>query len=53
MIEQSGFEIAFTHGDYPTLTKESSFYLYRHCTTGAVAKVGLRVLLCWPAQRFA
>jgi methylase of polypeptide subunit release factors len=26
MIEQSGFEIAFIHGDYPTLTKESSFY---------------------------
>ena len=26
MIEQSGFEIFFTHGDYPTLTKESSFY---------------------------
>jgi methylase of polypeptide subunit release factors len=26
MIEQSGFEIFFTHGDYPALTKESSFY---------------------------
>ena len=26
MIEQSGFEIFFTHGDYPLLTKESSFY---------------------------
>jgi len=26
MIEQSGFEIFFAHGDYPTLTKESSFY---------------------------
>jgi hypothetical protein len=26
MIEQSGFEIAFTDGDYPTLTSESSFY---------------------------
>jgi methylase of polypeptide subunit release factors len=26
MIEHSGFEIFFTHGDYSTLTKESSFY---------------------------
>ena len=26
MIEQSGFEIAFTDGDCPTLTSESSFY---------------------------
>jgi predicted RNA methylase len=26
MIEHSGFDILFTHGDYPTLTKESSFY---------------------------
>ena len=26
MIEQAGFEIFFTHGDHPTLTKESSFY---------------------------
>jgi hypothetical protein len=26
MIEQSGFEIFFTHDDYPALTKESSFY---------------------------
>jgi methylase of polypeptide subunit release factors len=26
MIEQSGHEIFFTHGDYATLTKESSFY---------------------------
>ena len=26
MIEQSGHEIFFTHGDYPTLTEESSFY---------------------------
>jgi hypothetical protein len=26
MIEQSGFEIFFTHGDHPSLTKESSFY---------------------------
>jgi predicted RNA methylase len=26
MIEQSGFDIAFTHGDYPTLTEQSSFY---------------------------
>jgi hypothetical protein len=26
MIEQSGFEIFFTQGDYPALTKESSFY---------------------------
>ena len=26
MIEHSGFEIFFTHGDYPALTKESSFY---------------------------
>lgn len=26
MIEQSGFEIVFTHGDYPNLTSDSSFY---------------------------
>ena len=26
MIEQSGFEIFFTRGDYPTLTEKSSFY---------------------------
>jgi methylase of polypeptide subunit release factors len=26
MIEQSGFAIAFTHGDYPKRTEESSFY---------------------------
>jgi methylase of polypeptide subunit release factors len=26
MIEKSGFEVFFSHGDYPTLTKESSFY---------------------------
>jgi methylase of polypeptide subunit release factors len=26
MIEQSGLEIFFTHGDYPALTTESSFY---------------------------
>ena len=26
MIEQSGFEIFFTHGDHPIPTKESSFY---------------------------
>ena len=26
MIEESGFEIFFTHGDYPILTEESSFY---------------------------
>jgi methylase of polypeptide subunit release factors len=26
MIEQSGFDIAFMDGDYPTLTRESSFY---------------------------
>ena len=30
MIEQSDFEIFFTHGDYPTLTKESSFFVERH-----------------------
>jgi hypothetical protein len=27
MIERSGFDILLTHADYPTLTKESSFYL--------------------------
>jgi hypothetical protein len=26
MIERSGLDILFTHADYPTLTKESSFY---------------------------
>ena len=26
MIEESGFEIFFTHDDHPILTKESSFY---------------------------
>jgi hypothetical protein len=27
MIERSGFDILYIHADYPTLTKESSFYL--------------------------
>jgi hypothetical protein len=26
MIKQSGFEIFFTRGDYPTLTEKSTFY---------------------------
>jgi len=26
MIEQSGLQIVFSHGDHPTLTKDSSFY---------------------------
>jgi hypothetical protein len=26
MIEQSGLDIVFTDGDFPTLTKESSFF---------------------------
>ena len=41
LIEQSGLEIAFTSGDYPTLTKESSFYFIGIVRRGARPRLGL------------
>jgi methylase of polypeptide subunit release factors len=35
MIEQSGLQIVFTHGDHPTLTEDSSFYFIGITRQGA------------------
>jgi hypothetical protein len=45
MIEQSGFAIFFSHGDHPTLTKESSFTLL--ASGGWDAHAPLISKYCW------